>query len=160
MKEILLVLKRVSLRFSRLWRDWLAERRLQAHLEEVEMRYAPMLAEAQRAKNDDKYQELLAHLLVDQNLILEPVAHRRTVRVMKKARRWLVSVPARPSVYEHENEFWRQDQTARFWYLKPEAELEIRKAVRKEWLQFTSFWITTLFGFLGLLVGLVSVWPK
>jgi hypothetical protein len=160
MKRILALLKRASLRLSCLWRHWLAERRLERHLGEVEMRYAPMLAEVQRAKDDDKYQELLGHLLVDHNLIVEPVLYRRTVRLMRKARRWLVPVPARPSVDEDEKEFWRQDQTGRFWYLKPEAELEIRKAVRKEWLQFTSFWITTFFGFLGLLIGLVSVWPK
>jgi len=160
MKQMLALLNRAKRRLSCLWRQWLAERRLERNLEEVGMRYAPMLAEAKRAKDEDKYQEVLGHLLVDENLFLEPVLYRRTDRLMRRARGCLVSVPAKPSVGEHENQFWRRDQTGRFWYLKPEAELELRRAVRDARRQSVIFWISIVFGFLGLLIGLVSVWRK
>jgi hypothetical protein len=138
----------------------LAERCLERNLEKVEMRYAPMLAEAQRAKDDDRYQQLLQDLRVDESLVLEPVLHRRTIRLKKKARRWLVAVPRGLGPEQDENEWWRRDVTGRFEYLKPEAELEMRRTVRREWLQFTSVWVPIVFGFLGLLIGLVSVWRK
>ncbi|MEK7996032.1 MAG: hypothetical protein AAB403_19705 [Planctomycetota bacterium] len=153
-------LNRAWARLSCHWRDWLAEWRLETDLRELRMKFAPRLAEARKDKDPYKYQEIRRDQRMEADLIVEPVLYQRTVRLEKKARRWLVPVPRGLGLEQDENDSWRRDVTGHFQYLKPDAELEIRRAVRREWHQFTSTWVPILFGFLGLLIGLVSVWRR
>jgi hypothetical protein len=83
----------------------------------------------------------------------------RTARLMLTARKWDVSVPPPPRPGGTNDKWEPHPSVARFggWQLKEAVTCEIRRTIRKERRETFVFWFNSIFGFLGLVIGLVSV---
>jgi hypothetical protein len=149
--------------FDDLWR---AERRERKRAKELRDEYYPLLDAAKKAKDSARYQEVLGefHACMDLN---DEGTRMRTELLVHRARRLGIPVPPRPvadSDEVFENESWEVNTTTWNFYLKDEAELKLRREIRKEEverLQHQMRWVSQviipLIGLIGALMGLISL---
>ncbi len=147
------------------FRYWWHERRLRRELDELKRTYLPRIAQAKKVSEID-HQNMLGEYYQEQDFLLFDLRQIQESRLSTQARRWLISFPTEPDEPPDDDPDpptetgpWVRGPL-NMWCLKPEAELEIRRAVRKEWRESVTFWVSIIFGGLGLLIGLVSVWRR
>jgi hypothetical protein len=138
--------------------EWQAIRDARLMLRQIEEEYAPRLSAARGAKTPDGIAEIRQEYRDVRDHFEDVILERQTERLRRKAKRWLVPLPARPDQHE-ENQSWREGPSGGL-IIKADAEIEARRAIRAERRQTFSLVVSVVFGFLGLLIGLVSVSRK
>ena len=138
------------------WRYRIMERRCRA--EETKLTEA-FLADLQKGGSRDELEELKRRYEAEATSKHGEAKGYRTARVMITARKWDVFVPAPPKPGGTGDKWEPDPAVARLggWQLKEAVICEIWRTIRKERRETFVFWFNSIFGFLGLVIGLVSL---
>lgn len=125
---------------------------LQRKKEKCIQAYKPYLKKAKKENNRKKLDELLGERSAVCSGFDYEIKTIKTRLLLKKAEKYCVYIPPR------NKESWYNDLG--YSFLKEEAELEIRKAIRKEEREEKKLWfqgVSLLTGLLGVIVALLSI---
>lgn len=150
-------------RFPLAWRYWILERRCRAEETRLTDTFLGALQEASTYGQDlAQKEELKRRYETAADTKHGEQMGFRIARVMLAARKWDVHVPDPPKPEETDvkDAKWERDPSVvrfRGWRLKEAVICEVRRAIRKERRETFTFSFSWIFGFLGLLIGLLSM---
>jgi hypothetical protein len=149
-----------QLRRIRLAADWLDDRQATRDIRRLREKYAPLVAEAEKQKNRNERDRLLAEQSLESTFILHPVYARKGERLTEKARRYGIIVPSEPGNYTDDSEDWYLSSVYGFWFPSPQLtqrlQRETRDAQRASYDEFRK-WATLAFAIAGSLLAFISV---
>ena len=116
------------------------------------------MADLQKGGSRDELEELRRRYEAEATSKHGEAKGYRTGRVMLTARKWDVFVPPPPKPGGTDDKWEPDPAMVRFggWRLKEAVICEIRRTIRKERRETFTFWFSWIFGFLGLVIGVVS----
>jgi len=133
---------------------------LRIELRDTGRQWAKAMAEARARKaTTEELEEVNSGWVFDYRMDEDQLETIYTDRLVSKANRLRVPVPAKPwDTEDHEDENWMESQYGG-WILKPEGFRKVRAEIRAE-LKARSerrqAWLTPLTGLIGALTGLVA----
>ena len=136
--------------------------RLELHRTLLDSSYVKDISEAKKQDDYQKIQTLKEERDFEICLIDEEIDEYRTRKLLKKARRLMLSIPQAPRNGESkdENGHWYEGQYTGGRYLTNEGMRALRRAIHQERKEQFDLWfslLAALTGFLGTLIGLVVV---
>src|SRR5262249_7081415 len=123
---------RNPLRKIRWFDDWLDDRTATRQDHELRQEFAPKVAEAEKARDWNKQQELLSEWQFESESVLDPVYARKAERLLAKARKYGIIVPPKPANYQDESDDWNLSNTSGDWLLTRSAEERLRREIKIE----------------------------
>jgi len=131
---------------------WLLKRNL-SHLNRI---FRKEITDAERKGSNKDPQEVLSRWDFEASWIEEELQDIFDTRLIRKAKRLHISIPNKVEG------IWEQGQTGKMLFT-PAAREDLRKAVRevrKDRREAAMFWISAIFGLIGILTGLIAVWRR
>ncbi len=133
----------------------------QRHL--IDKGYAKNIAEAWKAKENDKVRSLQDEHRFEIDMHDEEEDAYFTKKLLHRARRLRVPIPHRYNEDQSESEFWSEGHYTGSWYLTTKGvaalreeirnELKARHETRSHWV----VWLSALTGLVGAITGLVAL---
>jgi hypothetical protein len=142
--------------------DWLDDHKATRQERKLRVKFAPMVAAAERAKEWGKRDGLVSEWQFESDAVLDPLYARKAERLTAKARTYGIFVPPKPHGNE-DNEDWSRSNTTGEWLLTSKAEERLRHEVKVERrASYDEFrkWTTLGFALLGFGLGLASLLVK
>lgn len=143
--------------------DWLDDHTAVRQNRELRQKYAPKVAEAKKAKDLNRRNELLGEWEFDSDAVLDPVYARKAERLTAKARRYGITVPPKPRNYNEASEDWDLSNATGEWLLTKKAEQQLQREIKVESrASYDEFrkWATLVFAVVGSVLAFLSVLSK
>ena len=121
--------------------------------------FTQKVEEARKEGGSAKVHEVSQTERVELDFILEDIAILKTNYLWQKLNKTIYSMPQKPYA-TGQNNFWQQSHMTGEWYLTEQGCIKVHnllEKVSKEKRGKYSFWVSMVFGFIGLLIGLISV---
>jgi hypothetical protein len=140
--------------------DWLDEREASRADRKLREHYAPLVEQAENAKDWDARNQLLSEWSFESDSVLHPVYARNAEKLTAQARKYGITVPSRPSSYGEESAEWYLSSSSGDWLLKTDAEWQIRRQIRDErrssYDEFRK-WATLGFALMGFVLAVIAL---
>jgi ABC-type uncharacterized transport system involved in gliding motility auxiliary subunit len=145
--------------FDKVWWAW---RKSDKRHKRVQRHYKPFF-EAARKESDEKYQEVLSQFTAEADLIPDPRAL-IAKRLISRARNLGIPTPSEYPNNDGFDERWNFNQANGELTLTEEAELTLRREIRREEherlqhrMRWVSLVIVPIIGLIGAIMGLISL---
>jgi hypothetical protein len=143
--------------------DWLDDRTARQQDRKLRQHYAPKVAEAEKAKDWNRRNELLGEWHFESDTVLDPVYARKAERLTAKARKYGITVPPRPTNYDQQSDDWTLSNASGDWLLTKKTEQQLRRDIKIESrASYDEFrkWATLFFAVVGSALAFLSVLSK
>jgi len=128
---------------------WHANRKLK----KLGKTFDPLIAQARKKGDEEKYQGLISELLMERDFIdIDSLISRRIIR---RANRLDLPIPS-----HRDKEAWEQNHTTGAYYLTAKSRADLRSLIRqekRERFEYWGRWVVLITGLLGTATGLVAV---
>ena len=129
--------------------------RLEREHKKLEKKFRPLLAQAKKQKNADKYEVLLYEWLSEKELIEDALNSLTTWKLIRKASKLNLPIPP-----HSDGEMWQPSPATRLPHLSAKGRNELRALIRTErrarYAEWAT-WIPLLIGLIGAVTGLLAV---
>lgn len=129
--------------------------RLEREHKKLEKKFRPLLVEAKKKKDADKYELLLYEWLSEKELIEDAFNSLASWSLIRKAGKLNLPIPP-----HSDGEMWQPSPTTRIPCLTAKGRNELRTLIRKEKrarYEEWATWIPLLIGLIGAVTGLLAV---
>ena len=112
--------------------------------------FDPLIAKAQKEKNEEEVQSLLSEFFFERNIINDKINSLESIRIQSEAEDWGIQVPP----YQPDSESWEKGFQPNRVFLSTKARHELRHQIREERHQKRA-WIKNLIVLVTVLLGTI-----
>jgi hypothetical protein len=139
--------------------DWLLLQRASRESRMLDESYEKGIAVAKkRGASQRDYDEIEKHYYYEHQQIWNRIKARRSEKLVKRARKYGVSIPVRPENYESDNN-WELNNSTGEWFLRDTAEEQLKREIKVEKRQRDDEirkWVTLTISIAAFILALLS----